>query len=846
MRDHSITLLITFLLIFSVSNLNAQNRGNWQGQGGDASKAFITGQVLDADSEQALEFATISIFTKKDSSLVSGGVTDEKGNFSIETGPGQYFAKFEYIGYQARIINNVAFQKGNLFNDLGTIALFVDAETLTEIEVRAEKSVMQMALDKKIFNVGKDLANNGGSAEDILDNVPSVAVDIDGNVSLRGSGSVRILIDGKPSSIVSDGNTNGLRTIPSNLIDKVEVITNPSAKYEAEGMAGIINIVMRKQQGKGLNGSFDFTVGHPNNFGTAINLNYRKDKLNFFTNIGLRYRKNPGNGYVYQEFYSQDTIFDSNGEIAEIIENTDITTADRDHERGGLSGNFRFGADYFFNPKNILTTAFSYRISDEDNLSTLQYRDYFDTESFDNLIGITDRLDNEIEDETDLEYSINYRRLFDRKGHEMIFNVRYEENEEEESSNFTEQYFDAEGNKMRADSLQRSSNQEGESTLEIQVDYIFPFAEDGKFEAGLRSSFRDINNDYLVEEFDDLNWKVMTGLSNNFLYNENIHAFYSTFGNKHGKFSYQLGLRFEYSDVRTELLQTNEVNDRQYFDPFPSVHLTYDLANDNAVQVSYSRRIRRPRFWSLNPFFTFTDNRNFFGGNPNLDPEYTNSYELGHIKYWDKGSLTSAIYYRKTTDVIERIRTEGDEPNTTNTLPQNLAERDAYGFEFTFNFRPAKWVNFNGDVNFFRSITDGSFVFKGEETSLYADAFSWNGRLTSKWTFWKDMDVQLRANYRAPRETTQGSQKGMYSIDLGASKDILKKKGTLTLSVRDLFNSRKRFFTTEGESFFSEGEFQWRARQVTLTLNYRLNQKKKRGNDRRGGGDFEGGGEMGF
>jgi outer membrane receptor protein involved in Fe transport len=810
--------------------LSAQNQGNWQGQrgGSDSPPAIIKGKILDASTEGPLEFATVTVFSKKDSSMVTGGISEMKGDFQLEVKRGSYYAKFEFIGYSARIIENIEFDKNNVAN-LGVVALLTDAETLAEIEVRAEKSTTQISLDKKVFNVGKDLANQGGTAENILDNVPSVAVDIEGGVTLRGSGGVRILINGKPSGVVQDGNVNGLRSIPANLIDRVEVITNPSARYEAEGMAGIINIVLKKEEGKGLNGSVDASVGNPHEYGGAVNLNYRKKNLNWFTSVGLRYRKGPGNGRAYQEFYNGAT--------------TDITELTRNMNRGGLSGNFRFGADYYFNPKNILTTALNYRIGDEDNLTDIVYRDYLN--NLNNLQLITLRTDDEFEEEADLEYALTYKRLFEGKGHELVADIRYEDNSENEGSDFREEYYHADFLPTgKADSLQRSRNQEGTSQLAVQIDYVKPFSKDSKFELGYRGSFRNIENDYVVEEFDDTVWKNIEGLSNDFIYDEIIHGVYSQYGNKLGRFSYQLGLRAEYSDVTTELLQTNEINPRDYLNLFPSVFLGYELVDNNAFQLSYSRRIRRPRFWDLNPFFTFSDNRNFFSGNPDLDPEFTDSYELSHIKYWDKGSLSSAVYYRHTTDVIQRIRIRNEQNNTTTTRPENLAIRDSWGFEFTYSYNPFKWWRVNGDVNFFRQITDGSFDTGTETIDLYADAFSWNGRLTSKMTIFTDVDFQLTANYRAPRETPQGRSRAMYHFDIGLSKDVLKKNGTLTLSVRDLLNSRERRYTSFGDDFFTEGQFQWRERQITLSLNYRINQKKKRGGPR--GGGYGGGGMEGF
>ncbi|MFT4971030.1 MAG: ferric enterobactin receptor [Saprospiraceae bacterium] len=791
-------------------------------------KATIKGKIVDAETNESLGFSTITLFAQKDSTVVTGSITDMDGNFLMETTPGRYFAKAEYIAYQSKFIENIELKKGKLNLDLGKIKLAGDAKTLAQVEVRAEKSQMTMSLDKRVFNVGKDLASAGGTAEDILDNVPSVTVDVEGNVSLRGTGGVRILVNGKPSSLISAENPNGLRQIQASMIDRIEVITNPSARYEAEGMAGIINIVLKKNQAKGLNGSFDVNVGYPEDFGLGINLNYRKNKFNWFTNIGLRYRNGPGSGSLKQIFYNEnpDSVL--------------FTQMKRKHERGGYSGNFKFGADYFFNPKSILTTAFSYQRGDENNSARLIYRDSYG--SFDNVSLITNRTDNEFEDEADLEYSLTYRRIFEKKGHEFTADIRYEDRTEMEGSVFEETYFNGENVALNLPVFdQRSDNSEGNERLNVKVDYVQPFSKDSKFEIGMQISFRTIDNDYVVKEVRNGEEFIDPNFTNQFIYDENIHALYSSYGNKINKFSYQIGLRAEYSDVRTELATTNEINDRQYANLFPSAFISYNLKEKNAVQLSYSRRIRRPRFWDLNPFFTLSDRRNTFSGNPNLNPEFTNSYEFQHIKYFEKGSLSSSIYYRHTDDVIQRIQkpVEGF-PDRTQTAPENLATQKDMGIEFTYNYSAAKWWRLSGDVNFFYSEVAGSYEFEDKVIDLYGETYSMTGRLTSKTTLWKKIDTQVRINYRAPRTTAQGKYKSITSVDIGANIDILKNNGTLTLSVRDLFNSRRRRGVTQGFNFESENEFQWRERSFVLALNYRLNQKKKRG--RPGGGRGNGGG----
>jgi len=818
MFKNFITSVILFIMMSIPLSLFAQ-----------PSKGMVKGKVVDVANQAPLEYATITIFSQKDSSIITGDISNDKGVFAIETRPGKHFVKIEFIGFEAQIISDVIVSRKKKVADLGTIKLGVNTETLVEVEVRAEKSSVQMTLDKRVFNVGKDLANAGGNAADILDEVPSVAVDVEGNVSLRGSEGVQILIDGKPSGLVGIGNSNGLRSLPANLIDRVEVITNPSAKFEAEGSAGIINIVLRKQKKKGLNGSFDFTVGDPSIYGTAINLNFRRKKLNFFTNFGINYGRNFGGGNSYQEFYRGDT--------------TEITVIERKQDRGGISGNIRFGADYYLNDKNTFTTSFLYRLGKDDNISTVDYQDFLNDQN--NFVEGTFRTDEEIEDESKLEYALTYTKKMEGKGHELVTDIRFQDNTEKESSDFNEVYFLSDGTPSSAtDYFQRSNNKEGERRLITRLDYVKPFGKDKKLEAGYQGSYRHIKNDYLVEEqIANDEWIVFDGLSNDFKYDETIHALYSSFGNKINKFSYQFGARVEYSDVVTELIQTNEINPREYLNFFPSAFLTYDLPNNNAIQASYSRRLRRPRFWSLNPFFTLSDARNRFTGNPDLDPEFTDSYEIGHIKYWDKGSLGSSIYYRHTTGVMQRVVSDVqvvDSIVITLRRPENLATRDDVGFEFNFSYSPFKWWKINGDMNLFRSMIDGSNV----NSSFTADTYTMSGRVTSRTTIMKKTDLQLRLNYRAPRATTQGTTKAVTSLNFGMSRDVFNKKGTLTLSVSDVFNSRRRRGTLFTDNLYREEEFQWRGRTTRLTLNYRLNQKKKRGGGRRGGGDDEGGGEF--
>jgi outer membrane receptor protein involved in Fe transport len=807
--------LFFFLVCLGIDDLKAQDKG---------SMPLIKGEVADPSGTN-LEFATVSLFQLSDSTLIGGALTDAKGMFEVQGKPVPMYAVVEFLGYITRILNIAAPVAGVKEINTGRIRLEPDAVALDAVEIVAEKSETVFALDRKIFNVGKDLTNKGGTAQDVLDNVPSVTVDADGAVSLRGSGNVRILIDGKPSGLIGTG-ASGLRSIPSNMIDRIEVITNPSARYEAEGMSGIINIVLKKDQRGGLNGSFEVSGGWPENYGIGSNINYRKGKTNFFVNYGMNYNENPSEGYLYQENTHSDTI--------------DALYIVRDGLRVRLANSIRTGMDFSLTDKQTLTGSLLYRYADSDNSTPIRYYShaFYGMESRGRqlvpALDYTLRLEDEKESSPTLEYNLDYINRLNNEGHEWKASVQYSSNAETESASYDQSLYinDAfEGFSL----MQRSLNDEDQENLVMQTDYVRPFGKDSRLEAGLRSQLRRIANDYLVEENINEVWQQLAAFSNQFRYNEEVHAAYATYGAKIKKLSYQGGLRFEYSGIRTELLGTGESNPRDYTNLFPSGHLNYEFPGQNQVQLSYSRRIQRPRFWDLNPFFTFADNRNIFSGNPNLNPEFTNSYEIGHIKYWEKGNIGTNIFWRSTSDVIQRV-TQFRNDGTTLSLPLNLATSVNAGIEWLFAYTPSSWLKLDGNLNVFRNVIEGSY--QGEDLS--ADSYSWFGRIGSRFNFWKNADFQLRFNYRAPVDIPQGRQLEQYIIDIAFSKDFLQNNATFTIAARDLLNSRRRNTEIYSDNYYQRVDQQWRRAPITATFSYRLNMKKEKKKTGRGEGDYEG------
>lgn len=816
-----VRFLLLLLLSISISPSFARNVDMDTvmhiGQNKLLSTVTVSGKIVDDNTGKPLVLGIISIIEPEDSRVLTRGTSNAEGAFYIETTHRNFSVRIEYLAYQTSVVENIQLTPQQDRIDLGTIGLTVDAKMIEEVEVRAERSTVVMNLDKRVFNVGKDLTSAGGTAEDVLRNVPGVSIGIDGNFNLRSSSGVRILLNGRASALVDNENLSGLRQIQANQIERIEIITNPSARYEAEGMVGIINIIMKKNQNKGSNGAIHVNLGHPDNYGIGINANYQKDKWSGFIGVGGWYVSRPGTGSFRNEFYNGNAT-----------NSTIFSNLDRTHKRNDLLGYLNFGVNYQFNAQSILQTSFSYRRSDGKNTSQLIYTDAI--RQPEDIFLITQRLENETEKEADFQSSLIYKKLFNTDGHQFTADIQFEDKVQDEASRYEELYFDKMYHPLdTTDYQQFSNNEEGNRRLGVNIDYVLPFEKEGKFEAGFQSSLRDIFNNYKVREIIDNIENPNINFTNDFNYQEVIHGVYVNFGKKMGSFSIQTGLRMEHSDVETKLLVTNEINQRSYTNLFPSTFLTYDLSENNAFQLSYSRRIQRPTFADLNPFFTLRDRRNIFRGNPNIEPEYTHSFELGHIKYWEKGSLSSVAYFRKTSNVIKRLqRVDKNFPDITITQAENLALKRNYGIEFTYSYFPIDWWRLNGDINLFHSLSEGSFMHEGREIFVGGKSFSMTAKTSALFTFWEKINAQVTGSYSAPRTTTQGINRAMIAADFATGIDFLQNNGTLTLSVSDVFNSRRRRSFSEDETFYSEDDFLWQRRSVVLSFHYRFNQQKER------------------
>ena len=799
---------------------------------GFAQEFELTGKVIDASMDFPLEYASVSAKSIEDGSIINGGVTNREGMFSIKLEKGTYDLEIEYISFEVKYISNFTIDKDT---DLGTIKLRAKAGELGEVTVVAETTQVEVRLDKKIYTVGKDLTTAGGTVSDALGNVPSVTVDIDGAISLRGNNNVRILINGKPSSVAGFGDQDVFQQLPAEAIESVEVITSPSARYDAEGTAGIINIILKREKTLGFNGSIRGTLGDPKNTGAFIDLNLRTDNFNVFTSLGYTDRTRPGNAFFDTEFSNPELDFNR---IIEV----------REYNRNGQNYNVNAGAEYFIDDMSSVTASLFARLGDDGDVTTNTNSRFVD--GIEN--STTVRIENELEDDESFQYSMNYEKRFDKENrdHKLTADIQYS------SSNETKTGIINENQILPSDSLvafQDNLETEKRDSYLIQADYVKPMG-DAQFEAGFRGDYSDQSQGFLVQRqnLETGNLEIDEFVSSDFDFQQNITAVYTQYGNKFDKFSFLLGLRYEQTQLKgtttplvPENFDRNFDFDKNFGGFFPTVNLVYELGEEENITLGYNRRINRPRSWFLNPFPSQSSRVNVFQGNPDLDPSFANAFDLGYLKRWEKITLTSSIYYQRETDAFERVerdtgrRTEEDNIQINENIPINLSSEERYGAELGILYNPTKWLRTNLSFNYFRFQSEGSFegIEYGATNESYFGRFSSNVILP-----WK-IQWQTNAFYRGPRVNAQTETDPIASIDLAFSKDFLKDDNlTISLNVRDLFNSRKRDQFTIAENFTSNSSFQWRVRQVTATVVYRFNQQKREQN-RKGDdddGDFGG------
>ncbi|WMX14176.1 outer membrane beta-barrel family protein [Aureispira sp. CCB-E] len=748
----------------------------------------VFGKVIEKSGQQPVEFATIMVANQQTKQLITGTTTKEDGSFELEVDSNNFYIEISFIGFKTQKISNLSLEGNQI--DVGTIELSEDGEVLEDVVVRAEKSQMEFKLDKKVFNVGKDLSSTGASALELLNNVPSVDVNIEGQVSLRGTSGVQILINGKPSILASD-ESNALGTITADMVEKIEVVTNPSAKYDAEGTAGIINIVLKKEERKGVNGSISLNTGYPHNHSIGFSLNQRTEKFNLFSQIGAGYRSLPRNNENINR---------------NLVTGTSILS-DGVEYRNETFFNVLLGADYHINDRNVLTLSgnFAYEIESQPSQTNFKEID-------NNDFTVAEWYRKETTGATNPkgQYELIYKGEFkDNKEHTLQISALgnfFSKAQNSEFENIT-----TSGN--LENSYQQTNTAFKEARYTFQADYVKPFGKKVKMELGSQYVIMDISNDYAVSDLINDNWVLNQGLTNVFEYDQKVLAFYGTGSYEDKKWGVKIGLRVENTDLRTFLVNTNEANNQNYTNLFPSAHASYKINERFSMQAGYSRRIFRPRLWDLNPFFNIRNNFTIRSGNPDLLPEFTDSYELTGIYILDKLSLNLSVYHRYTTAVIERVSTFENNVNTF--MPMNIGQRNATGVEFNAKYTPLKWLTINGDFNYNYFSRQGTFGTA--EFDFKAD--QWSTKLTTKFQLPYDIDFELMGDYRSKYKTVQSTVGQSFALNLGVRKKLLKGKAVISLSVRDLFATRVRETEIEQEDFYIYS-FGQRGRFITLGFSY--------------------------
>lgn len=796
-------------------------------------QASVSGTVVDSVNNQPIDFASVTLLSQE-KQAVKGGQTDENGRFNF-TGiaAGTYTLRASFVGYSAYEQQAIRISAGQQLS-LGNIRLSPSSSTLLkEVVIDGTPPAMEMGIDRKIFNVEQSIVSEGGTATELLQNVPSLSVDMDGNVGLRGSSNVTVLIDGRRSALAGSNINDLLESLPANSIQRVEVMTNPSSKYDPEGQGGIINIILKKNVRTGFNGMVRGGGGSYHNYNAGLDLNYRDTKFNYFAGYNFRRRNSPGNGFNDNRYIDGSRVFNTS-----------------ENARTGLSHMIRLGADYFLNEKTTIGLSGNMNVRDNVRSEDLFYT-YYDT--LGSVIGTSPRYTRQDEDDFAYEVSFDFKREFKREGEELVANFSYGRSKEDGIQTFEQSASNA---AIPIDNNRINDTYEDGKNTNIQIDYTLPFSKEQKLEAGYRTTIRRGDEQQLSEMFlvDSGRWVPDYGITNDFNLEDIVHAIYANYQSKlTDKFGYQIGLRAEQAYLNTEYISFDPeipADDRiargrlDYFRIYPSIYLTRELTEGQSLQLSYTRRVNRPNGWQVNPFINISDPMNLRQGNPNLMPEDIHSFELAYSKKWDKVNFTSAVYHRRTNDVIEMIvDSAASETNATFSRFQNISRNEATGIElisqFTFGPRFDVTANFNGNYLAFK----GSEEFGVPENS----GINWDANLTGNGRIASNLTAQLRANYMAPRVMAQGQSIDMFMLDAGLKMDVLDKKGSILFNVRDLLNQRRFGGEQSTAQFVREFQRRWmRGPVVMVTFSYRFGQNifGQRDDDRREENDYQGGGEI--
>ena len=769
-------LLFSFLLIIPYS---------FFGQG---KSTLITGVVIDEQTSSPVPYATIAVISNTTQKPISGTTTNEKGQFNISTTASNFYIEISFLGYQKLELDSLMKKTSSI--NLGIIKLKQNAQNLGAFTIEEKRSSIEFKLDRRVFNVGEDITNQGLGALDVLNNVPSVNVDIEGNISLRGNAGVQILIDGKPS-VLSDDGTNALGSITSDMIDRVEVITNPSAQYAAEGSSGIINIVLKKEEKKGFNGSASVNLGFPSNNSVGISLNRRTEKFNLFTQMGVGYRSLPR--------YNQGVNYDKLSGTSTITDGIEY--------RNERFYNITLGADYYLNKYNVITLSGRYAFEDEEQPSETEINQFDDQKE---LVSSYNRVETTTAENPKYQYDLQYAKEFkNNKEHTLQLSTLGKFFGKKQRSEFENTLIDG----IAIDPNQKTATNFFQRDFIFKADYTNPINKKIIIAAGGLYEINNVGNEFTVANQVGNEYIPDPDLTNNFEFNQKVLGLYATGAYEGKKWGTKVGLRVENTDLSTLLTTTNQSNNQNYTNFFPSFHSSYKMSKMVSFQAGYSRRIYRPRLWDLNPFFNIRNQYNIRRGNPQLEAEYTDSYEITGIFIQEKYSLNASVYHLYTTNVIERVTVF--ENNANITQPENIGDRKKIGAELNGKYTPNKWFTLSGDINFGYFVRTGDYL--GQNFDFTGD--QWSSKLTTKFKLPKKFDLEIKGEYQSRVKTIQGQQSGFALLDFGVRKKFGEGKTVVNFGIRDVFASRIRENYVSESNFYTYN-FSQRGRFFVLGVSY--------------------------
>jgi len=804
--------LMIFAFLFAMLNIGAQTPpGMDRAAMMSVKESIIKGKIYDEDNNLPVEFTSVALYSLKDSSLVTGTISGPDGSFILKELPyGKYYLVANFMGYEKLTMGGIMLTPKQTLFDVGDIGLSHSPQELDEVEIIADQAHVEYKIDRKVINVGQDINAATGTAVDVLENTPSVNVDIDGNVSLRGSGNFTVLIDGKPSPLTG---SDALRQIPANAIRNIEIITNPSAKYDPDGMAGIINIVSKKNALQGLSGVVNTTLGTGEKYSGDFLLNYKSDKFNVYGGASYNDQSYGGDLHQLKEFYdalSDETSYDE-------------STGERNMARFGKE--IKGGIDYSFNENNILSLSGAVGVQERGSGGISDQRIYNDGLTYDNYL-ISDGYNFRGEDY--YKFNLNYTRKFADPGHEIVAFIDYGKDAGYEYDDEKEFVANSLFEKIALIPEQLRSSEIGDDIdLRAQIDYTKPIGESGRFESGYQMRRDNSAEIYLFENYipDDNTWMPNDSFSSANDFYRNIQAVYATYGNKLGKYQYQLGLRGEYTNRRVDYLELSDPHVINRFDLFPTFHLSRSLENNQQLTASYSRRIDRPRGYMLEPFITYMNSTTLRKGDPTLEPEYMNSYELGYTKSLGKSFLAFETYYKNTINKIERIQEVYDIENKISLMTyDNISQDHSLGAELMVNLSYKEWLNVNASSSLYR------YWIEGEINGITIDTKSnnWDMRLNTTFNFSTKTRLQLTGMYMGPSVTAQGERASFMYSNVAIRHDFLDRRLSATLQLKDIFGTMKHEYTSNSTDFSSYLLMTHEPHVVMLSLSYKINNYSQR------------------